>query len=179
MADGDPRALRACSGSVRQAPGSDPGAPLRGGVVALRAVFGQDEANHGVVRYRVGNDGLVWVPREAVEFLISKGGFVVAKTTTGPILASGEAGAPGSTQGLRPSVRATLERPAGMVKLHHDNAAGCSYDGRQYPGDENGDVLVPAAAASELLAHGFALVPQPPSAPKPSKPWPRAKLSKG
>ena len=42
-----------------------------------------------------------------------------------------------------------------MLKLHHENAAGCSYLGRQYLGDKNGDVVVPAEAASELTAHGF------------------------
>lgn len=50
-------------------------------LIALRAAFGQDEANHGIRRYRVGGDGLVHVPAEAAFFLVSKGGFAVAKTT--------------------------------------------------------------------------------------------------
>ena len=44
---------------------------------------------------------------------------------------------------------------AGALTLHHDDAAGCSYGGRQYLGDSNGNVLMPAEAASELSAHGF------------------------
>jgi hypothetical protein len=67
---------------------------------------------------------------EAVAPLITVGAFVLAKTAVNTI-------------------------SAGVLKLHHDDAAGCSYAGRQYWGDANGDVLVPAEAASELLAHGF------------------------
>jgi hypothetical protein len=44
---------------------------------------------------------------------------------------------------------------AGALTVHHDDAAGCSYAGRQYLGDTNGDVIVPSEAVSELLAHGF------------------------
>jgi len=44
---------------------------------------------------------------------------------------------------------------AGVLTLHHDDGAGCSYAGNQFFGDSNGDVRVPAEAASELLAHGF------------------------
>ena len=45
--------------------------------------------------------------------------------------------------------------PNDMVKLHHEDAGGCCFDGRQYTGDCNGNVIVPAEAAFELLAHGF------------------------
>jgi hypothetical protein len=44
---------------------------------------------------------------------------------------------------------------AGEFTLHHDDAAGCSYAGRRFLADSNGNVLVPAEAASELSAHGF------------------------
>ena len=50
-------------------------------LIALRAVFGQDEANHGTRRYRVDGDGLVHVPAEAAFFLVDKGGFAVVTTT--------------------------------------------------------------------------------------------------
>jgi hypothetical protein len=50
-------------------------------LIALRAVFGQDEASHGVRRYRVDNNGLVHVPAMVALFLTGKGGFVAAKTT--------------------------------------------------------------------------------------------------
>ena len=101
----------------------------------LRAVFGQDEANHGTVRYPVDADGMVRVPLEAAGPLITKGGFAVPMTADDAV-------------------------SAGMLKLHHDDAAGCCYGGRRYPGDENGDVLVPAEAASDLVAHGFVPVLQ-------------------
>ena len=117
---------------VATAPGFDPGAPRPGELVALRAVFGQDEANHGTQRYRVDNDGLVRVAREAVAFLIGNGGFVVAA-----------------------SAAAAQKSPAATVKLHHGDATGCSYGGCEYPADELGDVLVPAEAVRDLLAHGF------------------------
>jgi len=99
-------------------------------LIPLRAVFGQDEANHGTARYAVDNGGLVWVPVEAVGPLTAIGGFILAKS--GPDAVS-----------------------VGALRVHHDNAVGCSYRGRQYLRDANGDVLVPAEATSELSAHGF------------------------
>jgi hypothetical protein len=116
--------------SVVAAPGSNPGVSLGGGLIPLRAAFGQDEANYGAARYSVDREGLIQVPLEAVGPLTTIGGFVLAKTGDNAI-------------------------SAGVLTLHHDDAAGCSYAGRQYLGDSNGDVLVPAEAACELLAHGF------------------------
>ncbi|HEY3910383.1 MAG TPA: hypothetical protein VGM07_10870 [Stellaceae bacterium] len=113
-------------------------------LIALRAVFGQDEANHGTARYRVDAEGLVHVPPEAVDFLISKGGFVLPKTS-------------GAATAQPEPIDA---KPDGLVRLHHGDAAGCSYAGRQYPSDENGDVLVPAPAAADLMAHGFVPAPE-------------------
>jgi hypothetical protein len=107
-------------------------------LIALRAVFGQDEANHGMGRYRVDGDGLVHVPPEAVAFLTCRGGFALAKT-----IAVVSAAKP-----------ADADRN-GLVRLHHDDAGGCSYAGCEYPSDEKGDVLVPAEAAADLIAHGF------------------------
>lgn len=112
------------------APGITPGVSAGSDTVLLRAAFGQDEANHGTDRYMVDNERLVRVPLVAVGPLITIGGFVLMKT----------------------SVDASS---AGALNLHHDDASGCSYAGRQYLGDENGDVLVPAEAGSELSAHGF------------------------
>jgi hypothetical protein len=118
-----------------EAPGFTPGVSFRRELMLLRAVFGQDEANHGTLRYPVDADGLIWVPLEAAGPLIAKGGFAVPDTPDDAV-------------------------SAGILKLHHHAAAGCCYGGRRYPGDENGDVLVPAEAASELLAHGFVPVLQ-------------------
>jgi len=45
-------------------------------LIALRAMFGQDEVNHGTARYRVAVVGrLVYVPREVASCLIKNGGF--------------------------------------------------------------------------------------------------------
>ena len=115
---------------VMAAPGSNPGVSLGADLIPLRAAFGQDEANYGIARYSVNSDGLIRVPLEAVGPLTAIGGFVLA--TTGDNATS-----------------------VGVLALHHDDATGCSYAGRQYAGDSNGDVLVPAEAVCELLAHGF------------------------
>jgi hypothetical protein len=116
--------------SVAAAPRSSLGVPLGGDLIPLYAAFGQDEANHGAARYSVDNDGVIRVPLEAVGPLTTIGGFVLAETGGNAI-------------------------SVGVLTLHHDDAVGCSYAGRQFLTDSNGDVRVPAEAASELLAHGF------------------------
>ena len=116
--------------SVVAAPGSSPGVSPCGDLIPLRAAFGQDEASHGAARYSLDDGGLIQVPLEAVGPLTTIGGFVLAKTGDNAI-------------------------SAGVLTLHHDDAAGCSYAGHQYLGNSNGDVVVPAEAASELFAHGF------------------------
>jgi hypothetical protein len=78
----------------------------------------------------VDYDGLIQVPLEAVGPLTTVGGFVLAKNSDNAI-------------------------SAGVLTLHHDDAAGCSYAGRQFLSDSKGDVRVPAEAGSELSAHGF------------------------
>jgi len=70
------------------------------------------------------------VPVEAVFPLTTTGGFVLAPVSWTSI-------------------------SIGVIKLHHDDAGGCSYAGFQYLADLNGDVLVPAEAVCELIAHGF------------------------
>ncbi|HXC12695.1 MAG TPA: hypothetical protein VNV39_07615 [Stellaceae bacterium] len=108
-------------------------------LIALRAMFGQDEANHGTVRYRVGLDGLVLVPPEVAVSLVNNGGFAVVK----PIA-------------MGPSKPRPGDLPCNaLVRLHHDTAGACSYDGSQYRADKNGDFLVPAEAVADLTAHGF------------------------
>jgi hypothetical protein len=47
-------------------------------LIELRALFGQDEVNHGTERYRVGADGLVRVPPQVAFHLIGRGGFALA-----------------------------------------------------------------------------------------------------
>jgi hypothetical protein len=110
--------------------------------MALRAVFGQDEANHGTARYRVDGERLVHVPPEVAAFLVRKAGFALAN-------ASAAVGA---------KAQPAVGDPSCLVRLHHDDAGGCSYGGCIYPRDEHGDVLVPAKAAADLLAHGYVSV---------------------
>jgi hypothetical protein len=141
--------------SVAAAPGSSPGASPRRGLIPLRAVFGQDEANHGTERYPFDDAGLVRVPLEAVACLTGIGGFTVPKTAGGVI-------------------------SAGTVIVNHADAAGCSYGGRKYFRNENGDVAVPAEAASELSAHGFApVLREAKTMPKRSKPALGSRPAKG
>jgi len=152
-----------------QTPGTVPGVSLHPGMIALRAAFGQDEASHGTARFRVDNDGVVWVPPEAVASLVSKGGFAVAQTGT----SSPAADLCEVPVRLMASPQPEVGRDAGLVKLHHDDAAGCSYNGCAYRRDGNGDVLVPAEAASDLEAHGFVPMTRPPLATAERPPPPR------
>jgi len=108
-------------------------------LIALRAMFGQDEANHGAARYRVGIDGLVTVPPEVAVHLTSNGGFTVADLTAAKHLEVQPSGLQSGT----------------LVRLHHETAGSCSYGGGEYRADKNGDVLVPAEAVVDLVAHGF------------------------
>jgi len=116
--------------SAAATPGSNPGASAGSDPIRLRGAFGQDEASHGTVRFSIDNDGLIYVPPEVAYPLLTVGGFALAQA----------GGSPGSL---------------GVVKLCHDEAAACSYAGRQYLRTTNGDFLVPANAATELSAHGF------------------------
>ena len=117
-------------------------------LIALRAMFGQEEANHGTRRYRVDSGGLVRVPAEAAFCLINNGGFAVASTTVAQV--------PRGSFPVPPLENArSAADPCSLVRLHHDGAGGCSHDGRKFQSDENGDVLVPVEAVVDLLTHGF------------------------
>ncbi|HEX3884753.1 MAG TPA: hypothetical protein VHW66_19020 [Stellaceae bacterium] len=99
-------------------------------LVRLQARFGQDEVNVGRGRYRVGLDGTVLVPREAVDSLLSTGGFAMADLP--------------------------LPVPTGMARLAHPEHIGCAFGGKTYEPGADGTVLVPAEAAAVLMeAHGF------------------------
>jgi hypothetical protein len=117
-------------------------------LIALRAAFGQDEANHGIRRYRVGGDGLVHVPVEAAFFLVSKGGFAVAKPTVAQVPR-------GSPRTPLPDVIRSAADQSSRVRLHYDSSGGCSHRRCKHEGDQTSDVLVPAEATSDLLVHGF------------------------
>jgi hypothetical protein len=56
------------------APPASAGAGSQAGdLIELIAPYGTDEANHGTERYRVDNNGLIRVPREAAFHLIRAG----------------------------------------------------------------------------------------------------------
>lgn len=100
-------------------------------LVRLQARFGQDEVNVGRGRYRVGLDGTVLVPREAVDSLTSTGGFAIMADLSNAV-------------------------PTGMARLAHPEHIGCAFGGKTYEPDADGTVLVPAEAAAVLMeAHGF------------------------
>ena len=117
-------------------------------LIALRAAFGQDEANHGIRRYRVGGDGLVHVPAEAAFFLVSKGGFVVENKSVDQVPRS-SLPAP-----LPDDARSAADGSLGL-RLHHDGASGFGHSECKHQGDQNNGLLVPAGAAGNLLMHGF------------------------
>jgi|HubBroStandDraft_4_1064222.scaffolds.fasta_scaffold716981_2 hypothetical protein len=52
----------------------------------------------------------------------------------------------------------------GLVRLHHDDASACSWEGTEYQVDANGDVVVPQTAVAALRSHGFVPVPLPAAA---------------
>ncbi len=108
-------------------------------LIALRAMFGQDEANHGTARYRVGIDGTVNVPSDVAVHLVNNGGFSVLNRT--------------AEAAVEP--RASDVRCGPLVRVRHNTAVACSYDGNEYRATAAGDFLVPAAAVMELMAHGF------------------------
>ena len=46
----------------------------------------------------------------------------------------------------------------GLVLMHNDDLAGCSWGGTSYVPDDDGAVHVPPAAAADLMGHGFRFV---------------------
>ena len=98
-------------------------------LVRLYAGEGQDEANYGTERFPVHEDHTLEVPPEAVDSLVRVGGFARIAD-----------GAPA---------------PQGHIALIHPQSIGCSWGGVSYAPDVNGVVIVPSAAAGDLLAHGF------------------------
>jgi hypothetical protein len=110
--------------------------------IALRAVFGQDEVSHGTARYRVGVGDPLLVPAAVAFYLLKNAGFRMVKRS--------------DVGGANPASRAPYSQV--FVRMCHPAATSCSYGGREYRIDENGDVLVPAGAAADLMAHGFVVV---------------------
>ena len=108
-------------------------------LIALRAEFGQDEANHGTERYRVGDDRVVLVPRTVAIYSVNNAGFCAASR-------------PDPEQAK--SIALELQPPF-LVRVHHPSATACSYGGCEYRADQKGGFLVPATAVADLTGHGF------------------------
>jgi hypothetical protein len=104
-------------------------------MVRLYAGEGQDEANYGTERFRVHEDHTIEVPSEAVDSLVRIGGFE--------------------------QIADPAPVPQGHIALAHPQGIGCSWGGTVYPPDAQGLVIVPIAAAGDLMAHGFKPVSAP------------------
>jgi hypothetical protein len=107
--------------------------------IALRAGFGQDEVSHGSERYRVDVDRLVVVPPTVAAYLLNNAGFYVVS---------------GSDPNPAQPPEVDLP-PQFLVRVRHPAAVGCSYGGREYRRNQNGEFLVPATAVADLIDHGF------------------------
>jgi hypothetical protein len=103
----------------------------------LRAPKGTDEANFGQTAFKVGDDGTVEVPDEAVGSLTSVGGF-------------SEIQEPAPVVDHDPSDGAKLKAPEG--------ATSCSWGGQTFDVDENGTVKVPQEAVGDMIGHGFEVI---------------------
>ena len=102
-----------------------------GRMIKLHAPPGTDEANFGTERYRVDNDGTVYVPEEAAADLIASGGFYADPEP--------------------------VELPEGMVRLTGPEGASCSWGGQSFSAGEDGALVVPVGAVAALASHGFSL----------------------
>lgn len=114
--------------------------------VRLIAHQGGDECNYGGERYRVANDGSVWVHPDAVGPLLAIGGFSLADEVPPVAVAHWN------------------------VRLVHrsDPTAACSFRGVNYAPDSDGIVTVPIEAGPELAWHGF--IPAPAALLRPGSP---------
>jgi hypothetical protein len=105
--------------------------------VQLRASQGSDECNFGGRRFRVDDDGTVWVPEEGIAPLLLVGGYSLVDPPGPP-------------------------EPSGDARVRHrsDPAAACSFRGVVYTPDAGGVLTVPVIAVPELTSHGFDLEPR-------------------
>jgi hypothetical protein len=101
---------------------------------------GTKEAHFGEESFPISDDGKLDVPPEAAAPLMAVGGFAEEK--------------------------APLVLPADTVALMMagEKSFSVSFDGKAYSADADGIIVVPVAAAAELLDHGL----MPYSAPEPA-----------
>ena len=106
-------------------------------LIALRAVFGQDEVSHGTVRYRVGADGLLLVPPEVARCLTNNAGFQMIK----------------KIQREQAEVRAHASLPQTLAQPRQSMVRTGSDGTREYH-QVHDNFAVSAVALTEISRHG-------------------------
>ena len=114
-------------------------------LIALRAVFGQDEVSYGTVRYRVSADGLVLVPPEVARCLANNAGFKVVKRI----------------QEEQAEVRTHASQPQILARPHQPTVQACSDGAPEYCVDVHDNFAISAVASAAISRHGG--MPQHPS----------------
>ena len=124
--------------------------PIPRRTIRLNAPAGARETGFGTERFPIDDAGEVEVPAEAVEALVTVGGFSIPEVAPEP----------------NPDVA--------LLVMPDELSFSVSFDGVSYASDEHGVVSVPVAAVAELLNHG--LVPHAPveAAPAPAAPSAKA-----
>lgn len=107
-------------------------------LIALRAVFGQDEVSHGTVRYRVGADGLLLVPPEVARCLANNAGFQMIK----------------KIQREQAEVRTPASLPQTLAPRHQSTVRACSGGAREYRIDVHDNFAESAVALADASKHG-------------------------
>ena len=119
-------------------------------MVRLKAPDGTDTVNYGTKAYRVDNDGTVGVPIEAVDDLLTTGGFTRVDPTTDPV----------KVPPVPPQNDPVDALPDGYGVVRHadEGVVHCSWGGQGFERRHDSTFAVPNAAVSDLLSHGFSAV---------------------
>lgn len=107
-------------------------------LVALRAVFGQDEVSHGIVRYRVGADGLLLVPPEVARCLANNAGFQMINKIPRE----------------QAEVRTQASQRQTLTRAPQSTVRACSDGAREYRVDVHDNFAVSAVALADVSKHG-------------------------
>jgi hypothetical protein len=107
-------------------------------LIALRAVFGQDEVSHGTVRYRVGANNLLLVPPEVARCLANNAGFQMIK----------------KIQREQAEVTTHASPPQTLARPRQSTVRVCSDGAREYRVDVHDNFAVSAVAFADVSRHG-------------------------
>ncbi|MBV8735922.1 MAG: hypothetical protein JO007_01435 [Alphaproteobacteria bacterium] len=107
-------------------------------LIALRAVFGQDEVSHGTVRYRVDADGLVLVPPEVARCLVNNAGFEVVKRI----------------QEEQGEVGTHAPQPQNLARSHQSMVRASSDGAPEYCIDVHDNFAISAVASAAVSRYG-------------------------